>query len=147
MELWQRLYNVIWLSFFECLLIRRWFDHWIVVVLHVLLGVAVLALTQANARVLAKRAVPERLKRISAATANIAIAQAVLGLGLGALGHFELPSIVPTLVAALHLVLALTILAQAASTATAYDMWEEREFGSAEAAAPAAPADAKPAAS
>lgn len=128
MELWQRLYNVIWLSFFECLLIRRWFDHWIVVVLHVLLGVAVLALTQANARALARKAVPERLRRISAATARIAIAQAVLGLALGGLEHLDLPPIVLTLVAAFHLVLALTILAQASSTATAYDMWEEKEF-------------------
>jgi hypothetical protein len=127
--LWQRLYTVIWLSFFECLLVQRWFSTWVVLVLHVALGVAILVLTQVNAAELAKKAVPARLKRISRATANIAIAQAVLGAGVGALMHFSLPSWVGTLAAGVHLALALTILAQAGSTATAYDMFEEKEFG------------------
>ena len=127
--LWQRLYTVIWLSFFECLLVQRWFSTWVVLVLHVALGAAILVLTQVNAAELAKRAVPDRLKRISRATANIAIAQAVLGAGVGALMHFNLPSWVGTLAAGVHLALALTILAQAGSTATAYDMFEEQEFG------------------
>jgi hypothetical protein len=87
-------------------------------------------------------AVPARLKRISAATARIAIAQAVLGLALGGLDHLALPPIVRTLAAAFHLVMALTILAQASSTATAYDMWEEHEFGE----GPAPTAAEKPAA-
>jgi len=137
--LWQRLYTVIWLAFFECLLVRRWFDTWVIVALHVALGVAILALTQVNAAELAKKAVPDRLKRISRATANIAIAQAVLGAAMGALAHFAVPSWIRTVVAGFHLALALTILAQAGSTATSYDMFEEKEFGPApEPAAPAA---------
>jgi hypothetical protein len=127
--LWQRLYTVIWLAFFECLLVQRWFNTWVVLVLHVALGAVVLVLTQVNAAELAKKAVPDRLKRISRATANIAIAQAVLGAGVGALMHVSIPSWIRTLCAAFHLVLALTILAQAGSTATAYDMFEEQEFG------------------
>jgi len=127
--LWQRLYAVIWLAFFECLLVQRWFSTWVIIILHVALGVAILALTQVNAAELAKKAVPDRLKRISRATANIAIAQAVLGAGVGGLMHFSLPSWVRTLAAGIHLALALTILAQASSTATSYDMWEEKELG------------------
>ena len=126
--LWQRLYTVIWLAFFECLLVQRWFNTWVVLVL-----------TQVNAAELAKKAVPARLKRISRATANIAIAQAVLGAGVGALMDVSVPSWIRTLAAGIHLALALTILAQASSTATGYDMWEEKELGPApEPAAPAA---------
>jgi len=131
MPLWQRLYNTIWLLFFEFLLLQRWFDSWIVLVLHVVLGTAILVLTQLNARELAHKPVPDRLKRISRATANLAIAQAVLGLGLGGLMHanLDLPAFLPRVVDGLHLVLAVTMLAQASSTATGYDMWEEKELG------------------
>ncbi len=127
--LWQRLYMVIWLAFFECLLVQRWFATWVIVILHVALGTAILVLTQVNAAELARKAVPDRLKRISRATANIAIAQAVLGAAVGALMHFDLPSWIRTLISGVHLALALTILAQAGSTATAYDMFEEKEYG------------------
>ena len=145
MLLWQRLYNVIWLAFFDCLLVRRWFGSWVVLVLHVLIGVALLVLTQVNARELAAKACPDRLKRISAITAKLAIVQAVLGVGLGALGHFDVHWLIPRLAGAFHLVVALAILAQASSTATGHDMWEEREWTPEPPAPPATP-EAEPAA-
>lgn len=141
MALWQRLYNTIWLCFLEFILLPRWFDTWVMVVLHVLVGAGILALTQLNARELAKKPVPDRLKRISRTTAGLAIAQAVLGLAMGALEHsgLDLPAIVTGIVDAFHVVVALTMLAQASSTATGYDMWEEKELG------PASPPASPPA--
>ena len=55
--------------------------------------------------------------------------QLVCGLALGALTRLapSLP-VVATVLRVAHEVCALAILAQASSVATAYDMWEEKEF-------------------
>ncbi len=131
MKLWSRLYNTVWLAFFACVLISRWMGQYVGTSVHILLGLLLLFVTLANARSLAALPVPARLKRISKATAGFAIFQAIGGLALGAIAHFapNLP-IVPTVLHGAHVVCALTILAQASSVATAYDMWEEKEFGS-----------------
>jgi hypothetical protein len=130
MKLWQRLYLMIWLLFFECLLVAHLFPTIVITALHVVLGAAVLALALANARALAAEPVPARLKRICQSTANLAIAQAVFGLVLGALKHapLHLPSFLATVVAVFHLIIALAMITQAASVATAYDMRDEQEL-------------------
>jgi hypothetical protein len=97
--------------------------------IHVVLGLILLVITQSNARRLAALPVPSRLKRISKATAGFAIFQIAAGLALGAVmtltpGFY----IVTILLRGAHVVSALAILAQASSVATAYDMWEEKEF-------------------
>jgi len=132
MELWKKLYNTIWLAFFSCVLIPRWMGRYAGPAAHVLLGLAMLVMTRANARSLAALAVPDRLKRISRATAGFALFQVIGGLAFGAVTHLapNLPVVGPTLHAA-HVVCALAILAQASSVATAYDMWEEKEYVSA----------------
>ena len=58
-----------------------------------------------------------------------AIIQTILGLALGGLQPLvpDLPYVTSAL-HAIHIVCALAILAQASSVATAYDMWEEKEF-------------------
>ncbi len=88
-----------------------------------------LVLTQKNVRSLEALPVPARLKRISKATAGFAIFQLVVGLALGAVMHLapSIPLALPVL-RGMHVVAALTILAQASSTATGYDMWEEKEI-------------------
>ena len=128
--LWKRLYGTIWLAFFSCVLIPRWMGLSVGVPIHVLLGIAMLVMTQANARSLAALPVPPRLKRISKAAAGFAIFQIVAGLALGAVMHFapNLP-MVPTVLRGAHDVCALALLAQSSSLATGYDMWEEKEFG------------------
>ncbi len=128
--LWKRLYGTIWLAFFSCVLIPRWMGVSVGVPIHVLLGIAMLVMTQANARSLATMPVPPRLKRISKAAAGFAIFQIVAGLALGALMHFA-PNMlgVPTVLRGVHDVCALALLAQSSSLATGYDMWEEKEFG------------------
>jgi len=130
MQLWQRLYNTIWLAFFSCVLIPRWMGKYAGPPVHVLLGLAMLVITRENARRLAALPVPPRLQRISKVTAGLAVFQVVGGLAFGAVAHLApyIPVVVPVLRGA-HVVVALAILAQASSVATGYDMWEEKEFG------------------
>ena len=129
MLLWKKLYNTVWIAFFACVLIPRWMGAYAGFPVHGLVGLVLLISAAANARQLAKRPVPSRLKRISKATLGFAIFQAVSGVALGGILHLapDLPYVVPALHGA-HTVCALAILAQASSVATAYDMWEEKEF-------------------
>ena len=129
MRLWKQLYNTVWLAFFACVLVPRWMGAGIGFPVHVLLGLLLLYMAVKNANRLNALQVPDRLKRISKATRAIAIFQLVSGLALGALHQLapELP-FVPAALHGLHIVCALTILAQSSSVATAYDMWEEKEY-------------------
>lgn len=132
MPLWRKLYNTVWLAFFACVLISRWLGPHIGTSLHIILGVLLVIVTLANARSLAALAVPARLKRISKTTAGFAIFQLASGLVLGGIRHLapSLP-VLPSILHGVHVVCALAILAQASSVATAYDMWEEKEFAAA----------------
>ena len=129
MPLWGRLYSTFWLAFFSWVLIPRWMGTHLGLPLHVLLGLAMLVLAWTNAQRLAASPVPARLKRISKVTAGFATFQIAGGLALGIVTH-AVPSLlmVSGVLRASHVVGALTILAQTSSVATAYDMWEEREF-------------------
>ena len=130
MPLWKKLYNTIWLAFFSCVLIPRWMGKYAGPPVHVVLGLAMLLVTRANARSLESLPVPPRLKRISKAAAGFAVFQLVEGLLFGAVTHLLplLPVVGPVLRGA-HVVCALAMLAQVSSLATGYDMWEEKEFG------------------
>jgi chromate transport protein ChrA len=129
MQLWKCLYNTIWLAFFACVLIPRWMGAYAGYPVHGLLGLLLVVMTVTNARKLAALPVPARLKRISKVTMGLAVFQLVTGLALGGLLHMapDLPYVSPILHGA-HIVIALAILAQTASVATSYDMWEEKEF-------------------
>jgi hypothetical protein len=129
MKLWSRLYATIWVAFFSCLPLPRLPVPWAGVALHAALGAALLAMALGNARRLATLRVPPRLQRVSRATAGFAVFQLACGLALGAAVHHlpDLPLVASALRVA-HLVAGLTILAQASSVATAYDMWEDREY-------------------
>jgi len=131
MPLWKKLYGTVWLAFFSCVLIPRWILPAVGIPLHILVGLGMLVMTQLNMRQLAALPVPDRLKRISRVTAGFAIFQIICGLALGAAMQFAPGvAVVAAVLRGAHIVCALTILAQAASVATAYDMWEEKEFGS-----------------
>lgn len=129
MQLWSKLYNTIWIAFFACVLIPRWMGERIGLPVHALLGLFLLFMTVANARKLAALSVPTRLKRISKVTMGFAVFQLVAGLALGGLHHLapDLPY-AASILHSVHIVIALAIVAQTASVATAYDMWEEKEF-------------------
>jgi hypothetical protein len=132
MQLWNKLYNTIWLAFFSCVLLPRWMGAKVGIPVHVLLGVLLLIIAQSNTRKLAALPVPDRLKRISKAVAGFAIFQLVLGFAMGGVMHLA-PNlhVVAIILRGIHIVCALAILAQSSSLATGYDMWEEKEFGEA----------------
>lgn len=129
MQLWKYLYNNIWLAFFACVLVPRWMGAYAGFPVHALLGIFLLIMTVINARKLAALPVPSRLKRISKVTMGLAVFQLVSGLALGGLLHLapDLPY-AASIIHGMHVVIALAILAQTSSVATAYDMWEEKEF-------------------
>jgi hypothetical protein len=129
MQLWKKLYSTIWLAFFASVLVPRWMGESAGFPVHVLLGLLLLFVTIKNVRQLAVMSVPSRLKRISKVTMGFAIFQAISGLAIGAIHHLapDLPYVV-TVLHGIHIVCALAILAQVSSVATAYDMWEEKEF-------------------
>ena len=132
MQLWNKLYNTVWLAFFCCVLIPRWMGPKIGLTVHVLLAVLMLIVTQSNARSLAALPVPDRLKRVSKVVAAFAIFQLVCGLALGGVMHLA-PNlyVVIMILKGVHIVFALAMLSQSSSIATGYDMWEEKEFGEA----------------
>jgi hypothetical protein len=130
MQLWKMLYATVWLAFFSCVLLPRWMGAHMGFPIHVLLGLILLFATLSNARRLGSMpAVPSRLKRISKVTAGFAVFQVVVGATLGAVMYFSPgTSYIPSTLQGVHIVCSLAILAQASSVATAYDMWEEKEF-------------------
>ena len=129
MLLWKALYGTVWLAFFSIVLLPRWMGAYIGYSVHAILGLILLFAAISNARRLASTSVPARLKRISKVIAGFVIFQVVFGAALGAVMHLfpGIPYIGPVL-QGVHIVCALAILAQASSLATAYDMWEEKEF-------------------
>jgi hypothetical protein len=137
--LWRKLYGTVWLAFFSCVLIPRWIPV-IGLSLHFVVGLAMLIMTQSNKKSLAAMPVPERLKRISKVTAGFVILQLISGMVIGAAFMGSLFRILPPAflfkisgaIRIIHDICALVILAQASSVATAYDMWEEKEFAPAQ---------------
>ena len=117
---------MIWLVFLQ--IIVAVFEFPGSVYLHVALGFIIVAVAHYHQARIKRMAVPDRIRRIVRSTAQLASAQFFLGiyaflaLELG----WGLP--IPQVILLLHLVVALAIFSQASSTATAYDMWEEREF-------------------
>ncbi len=135
------LYAMIWLAFAQILVAVPPLVGVVgFVYLHVALGLVILALAHLDAGRLKGLAVPDRIRRIARSTAQLASAQFVLGiylfLALVLEPGWNLPG--ADIVLFLHLVVALAIFSQASSTATAYDMWEEREYERAGAPAPKA---------
>jgi Ni/Fe-hydrogenase subunit HybB-like protein len=129
MKLYQRLYQMVWLSLLSCTIVPRWFGKYTAPV-HLILGVAILLFTRGNVRQLAAAPVPDRLKRISKAVASLAVFQAVAGVLLGSLRMWpEAPSWLHAAIDGIHVFVSFAILAQSSSLATGYDMWEEKEIG------------------
>lgn len=116
---------MIWLAFAQFILVLSPLK---IVELHSIIGGMVLILAHYNNQQLKTTAAPSRIKRIVKSTAMLATVQPILGVLL----FLNLRSIVALpfseFVSLAHLTTALAIIAQGASTATAFDMWEEKEF-------------------
>jgi len=132
MKVWQGLYAMVWLIVLELLVaIDPRPPSWSIYV-HVALGVLIVVLATGNFVGVRRTSAPGRTKRTVRATLGLSVAMVPLGVLLwadvGAAWQVLLGYSFWDLVHVLHVVLALAILAQAASAATAYDMWEEQEF-------------------
>ena len=129
MKLWVSLYLMIWLAFLEFILVWAPLSTIApVVYAHALLGIVIFAIAYTNASKLRKTDCPARIKRIAKATVGLTAFEGLLGILLYAGKTWLLPDFAMSAVDFLHLITALAIVTQAASTATAYDMWEEKEF-------------------
>ena len=98
---------------------------------HVFLGLVILGLAHFNNAQIKKTEAPSRLKRIAKSTATLASIQVIFGVIL--LANIMMPTSgilasVVEFVRLLHIMTALAIITQASSVATAYDMWEEKEY-------------------
>jgi heme A synthase len=127
MRIWKQLYLIVWLTFLQIvvILIPRLGS---LVDLHAVLGLIILGLAHYDYAMLKRTNAPNRLKRIAKSTAVLTTFQIILGIILYT--NLRLNVSIPLLevVTFVHLVTALAIITQAASVATAYDMWEEHEY-------------------
>ena len=123
LKLWAGLYLLIWLAFLQFFVIF-FSDLFGVDYLHFLVGFVVLVLAIVNYRGLMKTSAPDRVKRISKVIPGMVGFDGLLGIALVLIED----GTVHWAVNIMHLAVALAIIAQASSTATAYDMWEEHEF-------------------
>jgi hypothetical protein len=123
LKLWARLYLLIWLAFAQ-FLVMAFSEIFGVGYLHFVIGLAVLVLAIMNYRGLKGTSAPDRLKRISKTIPAMAVFDGLLGIPLFVFTE----GTVHWAINLLHLIISLAIITQASSLATAYDMWEEKEF-------------------
>lgn len=128
MTVWKQLYGMVWLAFLQIVLITIPRFTIYLVDAHVALGLVILAVAHFNNARIKKTDAPERLKRICKSTAILATFQIILGIVLYANLRLDFSIPLVSVISFIHLVTALAIITQAASVATAYDMWEEREY-------------------
>jgi len=129
MENWKNMYLVIWVAFFQILFILfSPLSDMLNLPVHVVIAVVILGLTYTIYRNVSRTSCPDRIKRITKTTWYLAILQGVLGIVLVLGVVLSLGSIYVGVASILHVGNALAIITQASSSATAYDMWEEKEF-------------------
>jgi hypothetical protein len=133
LSIWRQLYAMVWLAFLQILIIlesRIPVLGSYLVYGHVFLGLVILGLAHYNNAQIKKTEAPNRLKRIAKSTAILATIQPIFGVIL--LVNLMLRSAILAplagIVLFLHIITALAIITQASSVATAYDMWEEKEY-------------------
>lgn len=119
---------MIWLAFLQIVIILLPRFTMFLVDAHAALGFVILLLAHYDNVQIKKTEAPNRLKRIVKSTAILATFQIVLGIILYADLRLSLNVPLVWAITLVHLIIALAIITQAASVATAYDMWEEHEF-------------------
>jgi cytochrome b561 len=131
MKTWALMYAFIWVCLVQILIVMfpvlGTFPTYDV---HLVLGIIVLAMAYAIYARTKVTPCPDRIKRITKTTFGFGIFQAVLGVGLyAALYSGAAPSdFWITVLNFLHVAAAIAMITQASSSATAFDMWEEKEF-------------------
>ena len=122
---------MIWLASLQILIIVMPRFTLYLVDVHALLGLIILGLAHYNNAKIKRIEAPNRLKRIAKSTAILATVQIILGLVLYANLRMNVAIPLVEVIIFIHIVIALAIITQAASVATAYDMWEDHEYDTA----------------
>ena len=123
------MYAVIWVSFLQILFaVLSPVNDALTFTIHFPTGLAILILAFYVSRKVEVTPCPTRIKRITKTTRNLALLQGLLGVVFSLGMYFGWGSPYHYAVAFLHVATALAIITQASSSATAYDMWEEKEF-------------------
>ncbi|MDG6899998.1 MAG: hypothetical protein JRN44_03845 [Nitrososphaerota archaeon] len=129
MDVWRSMYMIVWAAFFQIIFILfSPLNESINIGVHVVVALAILVLAFHVYRSVGRTSCPGRIKRITKATWYLAVLQAILGGALVLGIMLAWGSLYVDVVSFLHVVNALAIITQASSSATAYDMWEEKEF-------------------
>jgi len=129
MKTWAAMYSIIWLAFLEIMLVLFLpFNFTVNLIVHSIIGIGILGLGYTVFRAVRLTSCPDRIKRITKTTWNLAIFQAVLGILLAVGTYLSWGGLFSTAIGFLHVGNALAIITQASSSATAFDMWEEKEF-------------------
>jgi len=121
---------MVWLAFLQIVIIVMPRFTLYLVDVHAILGLAILGLAHYNNAKMKHTEAPNRLKRITKTTAILATFQIIVGIILYANLRMNLSVPLAGVIIFIHIVIALAIITQAASVATAYDMWEEHEYDS-----------------
>ena len=123
---------MIWLAFLDIIIIIVNISGFktYVVLGHTILGLIILGLAYYNSMQIKETKAPNRLKRITKSTVTLAAIELILGIILFPYAVFGIGIPLVGVIDFLHLVIALAIITQASSVATAYDMWEEKEYTS-----------------
>ena len=129
MECGKAMYAIIWVAFFQILFILfSPLGDAVNLAVHVVIALAILGLAFTVYRGVGRTSCPDRIKRITKTTWYLALFQGVLGLALALGVMLSWGSVYTGVIGFLHVGNALAIITQASSSATAYDMWEEKEF-------------------
>lgn len=132
MKLWASLYLLIWLGFFAILLsvivgVERSFLSFLdepFFYLHIILGIVIVIVAGYNANELQKTEAPDRIKRVARAAFGMSIASAITGMIRAPM----IDSDYLCFISFIHILVTIAMITQASSVATAYDMWEDKEF-------------------
>ena len=123
------MYLVIWVAFLQIMFILfSPLSDMLNLPVHAIIAIVILGLAFTIYRNISRTSCPDRIKRITKTTWYLAIFQGVLGIALASGVVLSFGSIYVGVVSILHVGNALAIITQASSSATAYDMWEEKEF-------------------
>jgi len=129
MKTWAMMYGMIWVAFFQIIIVLfPVAGEWPADIVHAGLGVILLFMSYGINKQVRATTCPARVKRIVGATFRFCIFQAVLGVVLFTFLLESVGGVELEFVQFLHVAVAITIITQASSSATAYDMWEEKEF-------------------
>jgi hypothetical protein len=128
MKTWSLMYLMIWVGLIQILLVLPPIAGSVETYVHGAVGVVVLVLSYSVFSRIRATSCPNRIKLITKTTFGLAALQAVLGISLFAVRDLSSLGLANSALTFFHAANAIAIITQASSSATAYDMWEEKEF-------------------